>query len=86
MSGYDFNGTSFTGDYALADENSLPFKGTATLLNQDDGSEDYKAEYRVDSVEEFSLDAFVELMETYLYGGAQTDIKDASNKSVYKKV
>lgn len=86
LSGYDFNGTNFTGDYALADENSLPFKGKTMLLNEDDGSEDYKAEYRVDSVDEFSLDEFISLMETYLYGGAQVDVKDASNKSVYKKV
>ncbi|MBE7083958.1 MAG: hypothetical protein E7373_05105 [Clostridiales bacterium] len=95
MAGYDFDGEKFTGDYTLVKDsaNSLPFKGTTTLLNpktddhddHDDHDEEYVAEYRVDSVTEYSLDEFVEMMEIYLYGAKQTGVQD-SNVSVYKRV
>ncbi len=92
MAGYDFDGTKFTGDYTFAKdaENSLEFKGTTTLLNpkedgHDDHDEEYVAEYRVDSVIEYGLGAFVEMMETYLYGSVQTGVQD-NNVSVYKRV
>lgn len=75
LSGYDFDGTKFTGDYALC-EDSFEFKGQATLLNEDDGSDDYKAEYRVDSVKEFSVAEFIVEMETYLYGSSSYNAGD----------
>ena len=92
-SGYDGvleNSTyTFTGDYTFA-TNSLPFKGAVKLLNPiADGEtepEDYKAEYSVLNVEKFSLDSFVELVETYLYGAKQTDVKKNDAPSAYYKV
>ncbi len=96
-SGYDgtlnetLNGTefTFTGDYTFA-TNSLPFKGEVKLLNPiADGEEEpegYKAEYSVTKVEKFSLDAFIEMMEEYLYGGVQTDVKKSDAPFAYYKV
>lgn len=75
LSGYDFDGTNFTGDYAVAGENSLAFQGVAKALNEDDGSEDFKTEYGIESMIEFSLEDFIEKMIIgYLY-------KDVSNNS-----
>ncbi len=68
--GYDFNGTSFTGDYTLCEEESLPFYGSVTLLNgADKDKEDYRAKYRVDNVEEFSLKEILDKINQYLYNG-----------------
>ena len=91
QSGYDFDGVKFTGDYTFAKDpaNSLPFKGQVTLLNPlapgEEQPEDYKAEYRVDSVYTYGLDEFVEMMENYLYGETKT-AETNDNISVYKKV
>ncbi len=78
--GYDFNGTSFTGDYTLCKDDSLPFKGTVTHLNSADSEDfDYRAKYRVDSVQEFSLEEILELINDYLYAGTAnipTDLED----------
>ena len=78
--GYDFNGTSFTGDYTLCKDDSLPFQGTVTHLNAADSEDfDYRAKYRVDSVEEFSLEEILELINDYLYAGTAnipTDLGD----------
>ena len=66
--GYDFNGTSFTGDYTLCEDASLPFYGTVTHLNAvDSGDFDYRAKYRVDTVQEFSLKEILALINEYLY-------------------
>ncbi len=84
-SGYDFDGTKFTGDYTLVEntENSLPFYGTVTEIKA--ATEDEGAKYRVDAVKNFNLKDFVKVMEEYVYGAEQTGVAD-SNPSVYKKV
>lgn len=66
--GYDFNGTSFTGDYTLCEDASLPFFGTVTHLNAADSEDfDYRARYRVDTVQEFTLKEILALINEYLY-------------------
>lgn len=85
QSGYDFDGTKFTGDYAVAGENALPFKGAVTLLNADEaGEEDYKPQYGVESVTEFALNDFLNEMETYLYGAPVASNTSYADASVYK--
>ncbi len=72
ISGYNFDGQKFTGDYALA-ENSLPFFGNVTLLNGADKEEkDYKAEYRVDSTTKHSVSQVIDIINDYLYEGTAT--------------
>ncbi len=84
LSGYDFDGTKFTGDYTFTSpENSLPFNGIVTKVK--DATDELPAEYKIDSVTEYGLDAFLEMMETYVYGSAQTSVAD-TNPSVYRKV
>ncbi|MBE5749277.1 MAG: hypothetical protein E7346_00235 [Clostridiales bacterium] len=74
LSGYDFDGKQFTGDYAVAGENSLQFYGKVNLLNEDEKeNDDYKAEYNVSETTELSLDKFIEEMEKYVYGEVKTD-------------
>lgn len=93
-SGYDgtLDGTTFTftGDYTFAKDevNSLPFKGEVKLLNPVEGEEpeDYVAEYSVTKLNKYSLSDFVEMMETYLYGSAQTDVKKSSASKAYYKI
>jgi len=87
LAGYDFDGEKFTGDYALL-EDSLKFGGTVNHLNAEDKEEDdYKAEYNVKDVDEMSLDEFVTLMETYVYGGDQTaNKKTYADDSVYRAI
>ena len=87
LAGYDFDGTKFTGDYAML-EDSLEFKGTVKLLNQDEKeNDDYKAEYNVKDVDEMTLDEFVTFMETYVYGGDQTaNEKTYADDSVYRAI
>ena len=87
QSGYDFDGTKFTGDYTFTDSaNSLPFYGTVKHLNAEDAEdEDYVAEYGVEGVDEMNVTEFIELMENYVYGGAQTK-KNYTDSAVYKAV
>ncbi len=90
LSGYDFdlNTGCFTGDYTFAKKasNSLPFKGVVKHLNPGEVNEDdYSARYSVLHEEKFTLDEFIEMMETYLYGSVQAPVS-SSNPSVYKKV
>ena len=90
LSGYDFdlNTGCFTGDYTFAKKasNSLPFKGIVKHLNPSEVNEDdYAARYSVLHEEKFTLDEFIEMMETYLYGSVQAGVS-SSNPSVYKKV
>ncbi len=92
--GYDFDGTYFTGDYSFAKDtaNALAFKGTTTHLNPDEANEDdYHAKYRVDSVEEFTLDAFITLMNTHLNATSTNEIeytglnkKSVLNEKIYE--
>ncbi|MBE7061394.1 MAG: hypothetical protein E7382_02520 [Clostridiales bacterium] len=87
LNGYDFDGTKFTGDYALAGDDSLAFGGDTILLNgEDKNNDDYTAEYGVSEVDELSLDEFIKLFETYLYGSAQTDNVNYTDGAVYKAV
>lgn len=92
-SGYDgqLSGTeyTFTGDYAFATD-SLPFQGDVKLLNPvangEEEPENYKAEYSVTNVRKFNLASFIEMMETYLYGGTQNDVKKTDAPNAYYKV
>lgn len=77
---------SFTGDYTLVKDASLPFFGNVTLLNgsEKDVEDDYKPQYRVEDVKEFSLDEFIALVNDYLYDGA-TSVNGTSSE-IYKTV
>lgn len=89
LSGYDFDGTKFTGDYTFTKpENSLPFFGETKHLNAgDEEHEHYAPEYGVISTQELSVSAFVEEMEKYLYGAKQdSNVKTYSDSSVYRAV
>jgi hypothetical protein len=91
LSGYDFDTATkcFTGDYTFAKDakNSLPFFGNVTHLNADKvDEEDYQAKYRVDSVNDFTVNEFVEMMDKYVYGSVQSNQKSSSDSaSIYKK-
>lgn len=64
---------TFTGDYTLYKNQSLPFFGNLTHLNAAHKEDkDYKAEYRVDDLKEFSLDEMIALINKYLYNGSAT--------------
>ncbi len=89
LSGYDFDGTNFTGDYSVVKNsaNALPFLGTTTKLK--DADHHSSAVYRVDSVNSYNLDEFISLMENYVYGSTKSsaDVSSLSYKeSVYKMV
>ncbi len=89
ISGYDFdeNSKQFTGDYAFLNE-SFPFQGEVTWLNQPATNDaDYRKQFSVDAVTEFTLDEFIAEMEEYIYGNDSDNavVADA-NPSVYKKV
>lgn len=84
LSGYDFDGSKFTGDYTFTTaENSLPFQGVVTKLK--DATEDAPAKYKVNSITEYTLDSFVAMMDEYVYGSVQTG-ETTTNPSIYKKV
>ena len=93
LSGYDFDGTKFTGDYTFTSaENSLKFFGETKLLNPDNDHEEeghdhdeYVPEYGVLSTEEIKVADFVTMMEEYVYGSAQSKLA-YSDPSVYKAV
>ena len=60
----------------------LEFKGTVTHTNPEEvGEDDYKAEYKVDSVNKYDLDSFIEMMDSYLYGAVATN----ANVDGYRK-
>lgn len=85
-SGYDFDFESkkFTGDYTFTTkDNSLAFKGEVELIKE--ATEEKSAEYKVNSVTEYNLKDFVDMMETYIYGEVKT-AESNDNPSVYKKV
>lgn len=85
LSGYDFDGEKFTGDYAFSKDNSLPFQGTVTLVKEADTEKKTSAEYRVDSLKTFTLDEFIDFMETYVYG-APLNGEENTDVEIYKKV
>ncbi|MBR5387919.1 MAG: hypothetical protein IK147_00450 [Clostridia bacterium] len=84
LSGYDFDGEKFTGDYTFAKDpaNSLPFKGEVNLLK--DATEEDPAVYGVEDVYTYGLKDFVAMMNEYVYGNAAVGENDA-DVSVYKK-
>lgn len=94
LSGYDFEYDEtkktgvFTGDYSFTDKaDSLPFQGEITRVKEADKDKDQKAEYRIDSIKEFGLDEFIEMMEAYVYGESKSndsDVYDDINR--YRKV
>ncbi|MBQ6922842.1 MAG: hypothetical protein IJQ66_07125 [Clostridia bacterium] len=68
LSGYDFDGEKFTGDYTFAKdpENSLAFSGEVAKLA--DATEEDNAIYGVKSVYTYGLDEFIEFVNEYVYG------------------
>ncbi len=85
-SGYDFNGTYFTGDYTFANDpaNSLKFYGTVDTYDKEDPEDDDK--YFVKSVREFGLDEFIAEMDSYLgINSGNSTITDNVDSSVYRK-
>ncbi len=80
LSGYDFDGTKFTGDYTFTKpENSLPFQGTVKKLKDEDKDKKQSAEYSVTDVKTFGLEEFITFMDNYVYGAAQED--DAASRA-----
>ena len=84
LSGYDFDGVKFTGDYTFMGENALEFKGVVEKVQEK--TEDQNAKYKVSSLQPYTLDSFVDMMELYLYGSKQTGVAGITDPSVYKKV
>ena len=98
ISGYDFDGKNFTGDYTFAKlaKNSLEFKGDVILLNPSENDatkpvEGEDAQYNAVSTI-YGLDEFIACMNAYMTGGEfdktqpqnVTDNKgDYSGNSVY---
>ena len=83
-SGYDFDGTYFTGDYTFAKDaaNSHKFYGATEKIKEK--TDDASAEYKVKSVTEFTVDEFFAEMDRYLgiTGGENTN---NVNDAVYRK-
>jgi hypothetical protein len=93
LSGFDFDGSKFTGDYTFTkEENSLKFYGETKLLNPEEHEEEeheheHVPEYGVLSVDEMDIDTFVKMMEEYVYGSAQdANEVDFGDSSVYRAV
>ena len=81
LSGYDFDGTRFTGDYAIATD-SLEFKGVTELVRAADEENDLSAVYAVKSVNTYGLDDFIALVNDYVYGGAEGE-KTENDYDIY---
>ena len=80
IKGYD---KAFTGDYTLYSEQSLPFFGSVTHLNdQDVNNDDYSPRYRVDDVKKFSLSEILSIINEYLYDGT-ANVSTVSDRSEY---
>lgn len=84
LSGYDFDGEKFTGDYTFAKnpENSLGFKGEVKLLKE--ATDDDAAVYGVVDVNLYSLNEFIELVNQYVYGDGSVG-ETGGDASVYRK-
>lgn len=74
-SGYDFDGTKFTGDYTFAKDsaNALPFKGTVKDLTPEDLTDN---KYSVTGLYTYGLDDFIRLINGYVYGGADQELQN----------
>lgn len=80
LKGYEL---AFTGDYTLYGEQSLPFFGKVTHLNAEEkNNDDYRAKYRVDEVETFSISQVLEIINEYLYNGS-ADVSQVNDRKVY---
>ncbi len=80
LKGYEL---AFTGDYTLYGEQSLPFFGKVTHLNDEEkNNDDYRAKYRVDEVETFSISQVLEIINEYLYNGS-ADVSQVNDRKVY---
>ncbi len=73
ISGYDFDGTKFTGDYTFAKDplNALPFKGTVKDLTPEDTADN---KYSVTNLTTYGLDDFILLVNNYVYGGVDQQL------------
>ena len=74
-SGYDFDGTKFTGDYTFAKDsiNALPFKGTVKDLTPEDLTDN---KYSVTDLYTYGLDDFIRLVNDYVYAGADQELQN----------
>lgn len=84
--GYDFGADStdliegfteynktFTGDYTLYKNFSLPYFGKVAHINEHEAQEEnYSAQYRIESTKEFSLQELLALINEYVYDGTAT--------------
>ncbi len=95
QSGYDFDGTKFTGDYTLVKDpaNSLPFNGTAVKI-KDEVKDEFdvvteKAKYGVSKVNELDLAGFISMVESYIGGtftnANYTDVEFSNYNVPYAK-
>lgn len=80
QSGYDFDGEKFTGDYTFVKDAkySLPFQGVVKDITPI-GEEVKK--YGVESVTNFSLDGFIEMMHKYVYDTNSFDVSSIKTES-----
>lgn len=82
LSGYDFDGEKFTGDYTFAKDpaNSLAFQGEAVELVK--ATEEDNAVYGVKSVKSFELDEFLDFVKDYVYDN-QSLAEGTTNSDIY---
>ena len=86
LSGYNYE-LAFTGDYTLNKDASLPFFGSVTHLNSDDvEKDDYRARYRVDSVDTLSVSQVLEIINQYVYNGTAKFVEEDDTLSDELKV
>lgn len=70
LSGYDFDGQKFTGDYTFLDnkEDSLAYMGTVTDLTPDAKADEKEYSAKITDADKMSVKEFLAFMEEYLYG------------------
>ena len=82
LSGYNYQ-LAFAGDYTLYSKQSLPFFGSVTHLNSADvEKDDYRARYRVDSVDTLSVSKVLDIINQYLYNGT-ANVSNVSDRAVF---
>ena len=90
LSGYDFDGEKFTGDYTFYEDGDLAyFQGEVSKVKDADEAAGTSAEYKIESVKTFGLDEFIKkFVDGYVYGSAEALAADAGDTdiSIYKKV
>ena len=87
LSGYDFDGAKFTGDYTFAKDaaNSLAFQGAVTKVREADEDKDISAVYSVESVKTFGLYEFTKFVNKYVYGDESELTLSANANRYYEK-